>query len=46
MILPTSRTLPLLYLLACLPALAGCNTVSYARSGELPARVEVADGSA
>lgn len=48
MILPTSRrALPLLHLLlACLPALAGCNTVPYARSGELPARIEVPDGSA
>ncbi len=49
MLLPTPQTiLPSLrlLLLACLLVLAGCNSVPYARDGELPPRVEVADGSA
>lgn len=49
MFFPTPQTVLLLLrllLLACLPVLAGCNSIPYARDGELPPRIEVADGSA
>ena len=40
------RSLLRLLLPVCLAALAGCHSVPYARDGVLPARIDVADGSA